>query len=202
MEKRFAVKAGLLGAVVILSGILGACDIPIVIVDNGGGQGGAQSRASAPRGSIIPVALFQVSVSKDLRNVLPPGKLHKSWRDVFRSGGGYRLVSQKSVDKAEDEEKDGKYFYWRIADAYRVHLQVQTKKAWKSHKAAKGPVRATMLELVARAGRKDNLSTFRVEGRGLGFDGKVIVGKDVYDKIVAEDLPKIAQQVKAFLRKQ
>lgn len=197
-SKRGPFTVAVAGLAVVL--VAPGCNIPITMEDGQPDRSGSPPAAEAkPRTSGGDVALFQVTVSKDLAKVLPADKLHADWRAKFEKDPAFRVVDQKSVDKAQKDEAKGRYLYFQIGDATRVHLYVGTKKAWKSHAAAKGPVQATMLTLIAEVGKRDNLEKINLEGRGLGFDGKVMVSSTVYDKIVAEDLEKMAAQVKARL---
>jgi hypothetical protein len=164
------------------------------------GEKKAETKAAKPRGYNSQVAIFQITMDSNLKKTLDRKKLHKTWSKMFSKDSKFRVVKQSKVDSAAKDEKKGKYVYFKLGDATRIHLHVGTTTAWKSLQGAKGPQKATLLKLTAQVGTKDEKETITITGRGVGLGGKVWPSSTLFDKVVAQELTDMANQVKAKIR--
>ena len=143
------------------------------------------------------VALFQVQVDRNLQHVFDATEVHAVWRAKFDALADMQTVGQSKVDKAQREEAEGKYIYFRIGDATRAHLRIHTKTAWKSLQGK--PTQATLLVLTAQVGTRESKRTLTLEGRGLGFGGKVFPDSTFQQKLVDDELQRMAQDVRDLI---
>lgn len=143
------------------------------------------------------VALFRVTIDRNLQKVFTVPQVHKAWKQKFKNSSGYSVVRQKNVDRAEKNEAKGKYIYFEIGDATRVHLNVGTRTRWKS--AQGKPVQATQLVLTAKVGKRGELQTITVDGMFVGFEGKVFPDSTFQKKLIENELQAMFDKVCAHI---
>lgn len=130
-------------------------------------------RQEAPRpvarpvsGQRVRVALFRAVVTPDLAKTVKAEKLNQMWRNHFVGDRRIALVAQGHVDKAQRDEQRGRYNFFRLGDAVRVHCVASHKMVTGIHRKTRKLTKMPVLVLTATVEHKvaNTKKTFSVQG--------------------------------------
>jgi hypothetical protein len=112
------------------------------------------------------VALFRPSVASGLGSAIKEDKLNELWRKEFVNDRRFKFVNQSKVDKAQRNEKKGRYNAFLLGDAARVYLNVGSAKRTGYDRKKKKAVQVTVMTLTATVQWKVSgvVRTAKVEG--------------------------------------
>ena len=114
----------------------------------------------------VRVALFRPAVTPQMSKTVDAVKLFALWRAEFENDGRIDLVSQRKVDKAGRDEAKGKYNFFRLGNAARVHCVVSHKMKAGFDRRQRKIVRMPVMVLTATVESKVTgmKQQFSVEG--------------------------------------